>query len=78
MIEPSLEEAQSVLLVAELKKHAAAFDYDSPSFGEATTMTHSIDTGEASPLHSRPYRVSLSERVIIQKEVTVMLEENII
>lgn len=78
MVEPSLEEAEKVLLVAEQKKPAAVFDFDSPFLGNATTVTHTIDTGDASPLHARPYRVSSSERAIIQKEVTVMLDKNII
>lgn len=78
MVEPCLEGAENVLLVAELKKCSTAFDFDSPSLAKATTVTHSIKTGDACPLHPRPYRVSSSERATIQKEVTLMLKKNII
>lgn len=47
-MELSLEGAVKVLLVAELKKHATVFDFDSSSLGKATTLAHSIDIGDAS------------------------------
>lgn len=50
-MEPFLKEAEKVLLVAELKKHATTFDFDSPSLRKATTVTHSINSGDDSPLH---------------------------
>lgn len=78
MIELTLSVSQKTVLISELKKHTAAFDFSSSSIGQATAVRHTIDTGNSSPVRSRPYRVSPSEWAIIQKEVTVMLEKGII
>lgn len=41
-------------------------------------MTHRINTGDASPLRRRPYRVSQTERLVVQREVDEMLRKNVI
>lgn len=78
MIDVSLKELEQELLVSMLRKYAAAFHFESPILGRATEVRHTIDTGDYTPLHSRPYRVSPTEREAIQREVAVMLEMNVI
>ena len=46
--------------------------------GQTTVMEHSIDTGSASPIKQRPYRVPETKRKIIEEEVQKMLVADII
>lgn len=78
MIDMFLKESEKQLLVSMLRKYTAAFDFESPIPGRATEARHTIDTGDSTPLHSRPYCVSPTEWKAIQKEVAVMLERNAI
>lgn len=45
---------------------------------QSSAVTHQIDTGDALPIRPYPYRVSHTERGIIQKEVDIMLAKDII
>lgn len=51
--------------------------YSDGPLEQTTTITHSIDTGADLPVHQRPYRVSPTERKVIQNEVDKMLAKNI-
>ena len=46
--------------------------------GQTTVVKHSIDTGSASPIKQRPYRVPETKRKIIEEEVQKMLIADII
>ena len=46
--------------------------------GATDQVTHHIDTGGNKPVNSAPYRVSPTERAIIDSEISRMLEDNII
>ncbi|KAK8756781.1 hypothetical protein V5799_000517 [Amblyomma americanum] len=54
------------------------FDFDDRPLVRTSVVTHRINTGDAAPIHRRPYRVSSTERTIIQQEVDKMLSKDII
>lgn len=64
-------------LIAEIEKYSTAIDFSSENIGKAIMFNYCIDTAEASPLHSRPYLVSLPDRGIIQNYVAILLEKSI-
>lgn len=72
----SPKEAESLL--ALLEKHAACFDFSSSKLGQTSATAHRIDTDGSRIIRRRPYRVSSSERKIIEDHVSDMLERNII
>lgn len=48
-------------------------------YGPATTIIeHHIDTGDSPPIASPPYRTTPSKRAVIEKEVSQLLEQNIV
>ncbi|CAH0728148.1 unnamed protein product, partial [Brenthis ino] len=53
-------------------------DIFTPGGGPTSFAMHRIDTGDAAPVTSPPYRVSPSKREIIRKEIETMLEDGII
>lgn len=54
------------------------FDFQSTPLTQTSAVQHTIATGDHRPLRSRPYRVSASEREVIQNHVSDMLRKNII
>lgn len=54
------------------------FDFNSRPLAQTSAVKHTIDTGTEKPIRSRPYRVSRSEREVIQRHVSDMLQQNII
>lgn len=78
MIGPDLTPAQFDDLSTLLSSFRDIFDFDDRPLGQTTLVKHRINTGDASPLHRRPYRVSATERQVIQKEVDKMLQKDII
>lgn len=78
MISADLDEAQHSELLALLTTYAPLFDFRCPSLGVAKRVSHHIDTGDSPPLRQAPYRVSASERKIIEREVDDMLSKNVI
>lgn len=78
MISPDLSEDQASKLCSLLSSFADVFDLGDKPLGRSTTVTHRIDTGDARPIHRRPYRVSHAERGIIQNEVEKMLAKDVI
>lgn len=77
-ISPSLEDSDRSRLLDLLLSHASLFDLSKSPLGVAKSVHHSIDTGTSRPLRQRPYRVSPTERSVIEKEVQDMLSRNII
>ena len=69
----SMEEKED--LFALLVKHLRCF---SKTKGKTHLAEHSIETGQSSPLHSVPYRVSEKERSIIAEHVEKMLKDGVI
>lgn len=78
MIDPDLPPAQSAALARLLASYRDIFDLDDRPLGQTSLVKHRINTGDAAPIHRRPYRVSASERQIIQAEVNKMLTKGII
>lgn len=60
------------------REYAGAFVCRSPILARATEVSHTIDSGDSTPLHSRLFRVSPTQLEVIQKQVALMLERNII
>lgn len=78
MVSPHLDPPDRHRLLALLQKHSSLFDIGAAPLGVAQHTEHRIDTGDAAPLRQRPYRVSASERAVIEKEVDQMLSKGII
>ena len=77
-VSPDLTTSQSEELLALLHKHATSFDAHSSSLGQTSIITHRIETDGTSIVRRRPYRVSSSERKVIEENVADMLQRNII
>lgn len=78
MISGDLAPAQSAALRRVLVSYQDIFDFGDRPLGQTSVVTHRIHTGDASPIHRRPYRVSAPERAVIQQEVEKMLGKGII
>lgn len=65
-------------LLALLKRFRASFDSIQTGLGRTTTVEHTIDTGGHAPLRQRPYRVSPTERHVIDEQVEDMLPRGVI
>lgn len=61
-----------------LESFSDIFDISATAMGQALSVTHRIDTGDAPPIRRRPYRVSHAERQVINAEVAKMLAKDII
>ena len=77
-IDANLSPSHRRQLVALLDKFISSFDFQQPSLGRTTTISHTIDTGSHSPLRQRPYRVSAEERRVITEQVDDMLQRGVI
>lgn len=78
MIDPSLTNTEHQALSTLLTAYSDLFDFDRRALTKTTTVNHSIDTGTATPVKSRAYRVSPAERRTIQENVADMLKKNVI
>lgn len=78
MIAPDLPPQCANELRCLLASYWDLFDLGDRPLGQTSVVKHRINTGDASPIHRRPYRVSPTERDIIQREVDKMLSRNII
>ncbi|XP_077549380.1 uncharacterized protein LOC144162635 [Haemaphysalis longicornis] len=56
MISPDLSPDQIHLLRQLLASYGDIFDLENPVLGRTSLVTHRIDTGDAIPIHRRPYR----------------------
>lgn len=54
------------------------YDNHQPSLGRTSTISHQTDTGSHAPLRRRPYRVSASERHVIDDQLADMLKRGIV
>lgn len=77
-IDDSLDPTQKAQLLRLLYRFRSSFDCEQHSLGRTSMVTHSIDTGSHAPLRQRPYRVSPSERHVIDQQVNDMLQRGII
>ncbi|XP_049518616.1 uncharacterized protein LOC125943367 [Dermacentor silvarum] len=78
MIPDDLPSDQATDLRRLLESYHDIFDFDDRSLSQTSVVQHRIDTGNASPIRRRPYRVSLAERRVIQGEVDKMLTKGVI
>ena len=67
---------QSQKLKQTILEYSDIFSANYP--GATDLVTHRIDVGDNQPINSAPYRVSPTERRVIDSEVVRMLKENII
>lgn len=74
--ESEIEPQQHAALVDLITEFEDIFRAKRP--GTTDLVTHSIEVGSAKPINSAPYRVSPTERSVIQSEITRMLDEGII
>lgn len=73
IVSPDLRPSQVAAFRVVLASYLDISDVDNCHLGRTHAVNYSIETGDASPLHRRPYRVSYSECQVIQKEVEEML-----
>lgn len=78
MIDARLSDGQKEALTQLLLSYDDLFDFDNRPLAQTSEVSHHIETGEASPVRSRPYRVSSAERQVIHEHVTDMLRKKII
>ncbi|XP_064470070.1 uncharacterized protein LOC135384814 [Ornithodoros turicata] len=78
MIASTLSSDDRASLISLLTTYSHLFDLGKPPLGVAKGVHHRIDTGTSPPVRQRPYRVSASERAVIEKEVSDMLSRGII
>ena len=65
-------------LIVFLAEHRNVFAKDMAELQATHLVKHHIDTGEHSPVASRPYRVSPAQKREIEKQVQQMLEHDVI
>lgn len=65
-------------IVKLLQQHRKCFPVGERDFGRTTVAEHSIDTGDAKPIKTTPYRVSPSERRLINEKVDDMIRDGIV
>ena len=75
---PSLTTVENAQLAELLTKFSDIFASSSLDLGHTRLIQHEIDTGDARPIKQRPYRVSNSQRVEIDRHISNMLNQNII
>lgn len=81
MINNSLSSVEQCELLKTLAPYASTFDFaqDDHSFSvPASRLQHRINTGDATPIRQKPYRVSPSERKIINDQAQEMLSKGVI
>lgn len=77
-LSPDLTPNQTKLLLDLLSKHRASFDVHSPGLRQTTATEHRIQTDGSAVIRRGPYRVSSSERKIIEDNVADMLKRKVI
>ena len=77
-INNELTSEQQEALEKLINEFSDIFAWHSKQIGLTDIVEHEIHTGDAAPIHQRPYRVSHKEREIIQQQVKEMLDDNII
>ena len=69
---------EKLLIGKLLLKHRSRFVLNGDSLGIVKGVVHRIDTGNAPPVAKNPYRCSLKERQIIEKQISEMIAKGII
>lgn len=77
-IADTLTVSQRAQLLRLLDKFRSSFDCQHVPLGRTSTVCHRIDTGTSAPLRQRPYRVSATERRVIDDQVADMLKRGVI
>lgn len=77
-ISQDLDESKKRQLLSLLEQNRKIFDIVSPALGQTHTTEHRIHIEDSAIVHRRPYRVSPSERSIIEDHVTDMLKKGVI
>lgn len=77
-VDGHLDSSQKDSILSVLRKFNAIFDRPQSTLGRSTSVVHHINTGNEKPLRQRPYRVSASERGIIDGEVNDMIDKGVI
>jgi hypothetical protein len=72
----SLEQTDKLAEV--LIKHQSVFSKSPHDLGCTDLVEHAIVTGNAKPINQRPYRIPLSKKVEVEKEIKSMAERGII
>ncbi|KAK3529642.1 hypothetical protein QTP70_032519 [Hemibagrus guttatus] len=67
-----------VQLEIQKLKHAQAWRLITGHLGHTSLIEHSIDTGDAKPVHLPPYRTSPTKKQLIKDQIGKMLNEGII
>lgn len=70
--------AQHESLCGLLEDYGDLFNFDKPTPGRTSVVQNNIDTNDAPPVKSSPYRLSSVERTAIQDHVTDMLTQAVI
>lgn len=78
VVDDGLTPTQRDELLGLLTKFRHAFDTQSSTLGRTSTVCHRIDTGAHPPLRQRPYRVSSTERRVIDEQVGDMLKRGVV
>lgn len=78
LLNPELSTEEKRKLRGLIIEFRDVFDFRTKSTEPLTRVKHRINTGDASPIRQKPYRVSPAERKIIEDEVSQMLKLNII
>lgn len=81
MISKSLSQSERDTLLGVLSKHLKVFDFSKSGkmpLIPASRTRHRINTASAHPVRQKPYRVSPSERNIINEQVQEMLGKGVI
>lgn len=81
MINNSLSSVEQCELLKTLAPYASTFDFaqgDHSFSVPASRLQHRINTGDATPIRQKPYRVSPSERKIINDQAQEMLSKGVI
>ena len=70
--------AEKEQILKLLNRHRRCFPANDRDFGRTTAAEHSIDTGDAKPIRTAPYRVSPCERRLINEKVSDMIRDGIV
>ena len=73
-----LNEEQQQMFKEFMKRYQNLFSWNPNDFGRTSTITHSIDTGNATPIKQRFYRTSYQNQLFIKEEIQRLLEAGLI
>lgn len=73
-----LSQEEQVCMHQLLEKYLGVFAYTPDQLGRCTVVKHTIDTGQHPPVRLRSYHTSPANRKEIKKQVSEMLENDII